>query len=371
MNRMSSWALVVAGAIAVGGCGSKSNSQMSSRDRAAGERARQGVGGEPDADMAAVLASHATLKPQPIESLPPAEARRQPSAADAVTQRLQEQGKAAPQPMPAVGRIETKAIPGSEGHSIPVRVYTPAGDGPFPVIVYFHGGGWVLATLDTYDASCRMLCEGAKAVVVSVDYRRAPEHKFPAAPEDAYASLQHVLNNAGLYNGDPARVAVAGESAGGNLATVACLMAGERGGKMPVHQLLVYPITDTNLETPSYRAHANAKPLNAAMMSWFFKQYLPNPNEPAGKFVAPLRASAEDLKALPPATLITAEIDPLRSEGAAYAERLRAAGVPVAHRDYTGVTHEFFGMGAVVDKAREANAFAVQQLKSAFAAAGK
>lgn len=316
--------------------------------------------------MQKVLDAHAKLKPKPIETLPPALARAQPSAADAVIQAIQDGGLVAPDRLPPVGKVEMKSIPGPEGTNIPVRVYTPKGNGPFPIIVYYHGGGWVIATVDTYDASCRGLSTLNNAVVVSVEYRKAPEHKFPAAVEDSYAALQHVAQNAASFNGDPQRLAVVGESAGGNLATVVCLLANERKGVMPKHQVLVYPITDYRFDTPSYQQNANAKPLNKAMMQWFFNQYLKSPADGESVLVSPLRASPEQLRSLPPATIITAQIDPLRDDGTDYANKLRSAGVDTVSQDFANVTHEFFGMAILVDEAKEANALVTSRLKTVF-----
>jgi acetyl esterase len=348
-------------------CTSTRTSSADARQASASEPPNQQTSlAKADPQMKAVLDSHAKLSAKPIESLSPAEARRQPSATDGVYQLVQDRGDAAPKRLPQVGKVEMRTVAGPGDVQIPVRVYTPKGDGPFPVIVYYHGGGWVIANLDTYDPSCRALCDQAKAVVVSVDYRRAPENKFPAAHEDSYAALQHVMQNAAQFGGDPARVAVVGESAGGNLATAVCLMAKERGGRMPVHQALVYPIANYAFDTPSYRANQNAKPLNAAMMRWFFQHYLTSPSDGENKLVSPLRASDADLRGLPPATVVTAEIDPLRSEGQAYAAKLKAAGVDVAPQDFAGVTHEFFGMANVVDKAKAAQRFVVGRLQRSF-----
>lgn len=319
------------------------------------------------AQMKAVMDQLAVLAPKPIVELSPADARRQPSPADAVVQLMQTKGMVAPDKLPPVGKVEMKAVPGPGNTPIPVRVYTPMGDGPFPVIVYYHGGGWVIATIDTYDSSARALTSLAKAVVVSVEYRKAPEHKFPAAHEDSYAVLQYVANNTAAFGGDPAKIAVVGESAGGNLATGVCLMAAERGGKMPVHQGLVYPITNAAFDTKSYVENADAKPLNKPMMQWFYKQYLNSEDEGNNVLASPLRATAAELKRLPPATVVTAEIDPLRDDGRQYVAKLKEAGVDVKHEDYTGVTHEFFGMAAVVDEAKAANAFMAGRLKDAFA----
>lgn len=316
--------------------------------------------------MRAVLEQLAVLGPKPIETLLPRDARHQPSASDAVLQLLQVQGLVAPDRFPAVGAVNTVAIQGPDGDLLRLRVYAPPGPGPFPVVVYLHGGGWVLATLDTYDTSCRAICSMANAVVVSVDYRRAPEHQFPAAHEDSYAAFQYVVEHAPEFKGDPARVAIAGESAGGNLATAVCLMAKQRGGHMPVHQALIYPITNYGFATESYVQNADAKPLDAPMMQWFFENYLRDPADGANILVSPMRASLEELNGLPPASVVTAEIDPLRDDGSAYAGRLQAAGVPVQARDYLGVTHEFFGMGVVLDKAKDAEAFVASSLQATF-----
>ncbi|MFO0851180.1 MAG: alpha/beta hydrolase fold domain-containing protein [Gemmataceae bacterium] len=315
----------------------------------------------PDPQMKAVLDELAALNPKPIETLTPAAARKQPTPADAVKALLKKQGKPT-EPEP-VGSVKDITIPGPAG-PIPARVYTPQGTGPFPVLVYWHGGGWVLADLDGYDATPRALCNAAGCVVVSCHYRQAPEHPFPAAPEDAFAAYQWVLGNAASVGGDPKRVAVAGESAGGNLAAVTAVRARDAGVPVPVHQVLVYPVTDQNYDTPSYREHADAKPLNTAMMRWFWGHYLAEPAADTPYVAAPMQVP--DLRRLPPATVITADLDPLRSDGQMYADRLRLAGVPVTAVNYDGVTHEFFGMGAVVDKAKEAVAKAAEGLKAAF-----
>ncbi len=316
---------------------------------------------KPEPQMQAVLDAHASLGPKPIETLTPAQARKQPSPADAVQALLKKQDKKTDPE--AVAKVDNRSIDGPAG-KIKLRVYQPAGVGPFPVIVYYHGGGWVIADLDTYDATPRALANAARAVVVSSHYRQAPEHKFPAAHEDAFAAYRWVLANAAEIQGDPTRVAVAGESAGGNMAASVAMMARDQNVTPPVHQLLVYPVTDTTMDTASYQENADAKPLSKAGMEWFAKHAI-NPADKKDPRLALLHAP--NLKGLPPATVITAQIDPLRSEGQAYAEKLKAAGVAVAYRNYDGVAHEFFGMGAVVDKAREAVAFAAENLQTAFA----
>lgn len=311
--------------------------------------------------MAAVLTALQSLDPKPIQSLSANEARHQPTVVDAVMKVLDRKGLSkSPQP---VGKIENVSIPGPGG-SIPVRVYTPSGSGPFPIVVYFHGGGWVMATIDTYDASARALSNAANAMVMSVEYRKAPEHRFPAAHEDAFAAYTWARLHGQDINGDPSRVAVAGESAGGNLAGAVALMARQKSIGLPVHQILIYPVTGYDPDTPSYREHAQAQPLNKDMMGWFFEKYLNSPADARSPLIALVQAP--DLNGLPPATIITAEIDPLESDGKLYAERLRRAGVPVTYRSFHGLTHEFFGTGAVVPEAVEAVQLAGRELKQSF-----
>lgn len=319
----------------------------------------------PDPPMKAVLDTLASLGAKPIETLSVEQARKQPSPADAVKALLQKQGK--PTAPEAVGKVEDRTIPGP-GAGIPARIYWPKGDGPFPLIVYYHGGGWVIANLDVYDSTPRALANAVGAVVVSSHYRQAPEHKFPSAHDDAWTAYEWAVTNAAGLKADRTRVAIAGESAGGNLAANVAITA--RDKKMPaVHQLLVYPIADTGMDTPSYRENADAKPLSKAGMAWFFAKY---PRTPADLQDARLAlVNVKDLKGLPPATVVLAEIDPLRSEGEMYAEKLRAAGVDVAVQKYAGVTHEFFGMGAVHPKAKQAVAAAAERLRGSLGAMKK
>jgi len=317
---------------------------------------------KPNKQMQAVLDQLAKLGPKPPETLTPEEARKQPSPADAVKKLLQSQGKRAdPEP---VASVKNQTIPGAGGE-IAIRIYTPKGDGPFPVILYIHGGGWVFANLDTYDSSPRALANAAGAVVVSTHYRQAPEHPFPASHEDTFAAYKWVREKARSINGDPRRIAVAGESAGGNMAAAICLMARERNVPLPVHQLLVYPVVGTDTTTPSFIENANAKPLNTALMEWFGKHELQNPQD---RLDPRIDLANANLRGLPPATIITAEIDPLRSGGKLLAGKLKTAGVPVNYNNYEGVTHEFFGMGEVVDEAKDAVEFAARDLKKSFSA---
>lgn len=323
----------------------------------------QGEGEKPNAQMQAVLDELVKLGPKPLGSLPALEARKQPTPADAVKALLKKQGKST-EPE-AVGKVENNSIASAAGQ-IPIRIYSPKGEGPFPVIVYYHGGGWVIADLDTYDASPRALVNATNAVVVSAHYRQAPEHKFPAAHDDAYAAYKWVLAHAKELKGDPKKIALVGESAGGNMAAAVSVMAREFKMQMPIYQVLIYPIADNNVETPSYVENAKAKPLDRAGMQWFFKNYFNASADGENRLIS--LVDEKDLKGLPPTTIITAQIDPLRSEGKDYADKLEKAGVKVRYKNYEGVTHEFFGMAAVLDQAKEAQQFIAKGLKEAFAA---
>ena len=319
----------------------------------------------PNPQMQAVLDELAALGAKPIATLTVAQARTQPSPADAVKSLLVKQGKStAPEP---VGSTEDRLIAGPGG-AIPIRIYKPAGNGPFPVALYIHGGGWVIATIDTYDSSARALTNAAGAIIVSTHYRQAPEFKFPAAHDDAYASYKWTLANAASLGGIAKQIAIVGESAGGNMAAAITLRARDDGIQQPVHQVLVYPVTNYAFDSPSQQQNRNASPLNTAALAWFYERYLPSPADGANPQFSVLRAPT--LVGLPTATVITADIDPLRSEGRAYAERLASAGVAVDYVNYPGVTHEFFGMGAVLAEARAAVARAAADLKMSFSKAG-
>ncbi|HEY8491534.1 MAG TPA: alpha/beta hydrolase [Dehalococcoidia bacterium] len=293
-----------------------------------------------DPKVKAVLDMLAAAGAPPLNTLAPEEARR-----------LMKAGRLMPPQPDPVARVEDRTIPGPAGE-IPVRVYTPAGSPPFPLVVFFHGGGWVICDLDTHDPVCRALANAAGAVVMSVDYRLAPEHRFPAAAEDAYAAVCWAGAHAAELGGDAARLAVAGDSAGGNLATVAALMVRDRGGPPLRFQALVYPVTDCNFETPSYRENAEGYMLTRDAMRWFWSHYAPGEADAASPYASPLRAP--DLRGLPPALVITAEFDPLRDEGEAYARRLQEAGVPTVLTRYDGVIHGFFTMLDILDQARQA-----------------
>jgi acetyl esterase len=222
---------------------------------------------------------------------------------------------------------------------VPIRIYTPTGTRPSAGLVYFHGGGWVIGSIATHDNLCRSIANAAGCVVISADYRLAPEHPFPAATQDAYAVTGWVAENARALGIEPGRIAVGGDSAGGNLAAVTALMARDRGGPKLALQILLYPITDHDLNTSSYRDFADGPLLTRDAMAWFFKHYVPDGVLQDDPYISPLRAN--DLQHLPPALVITAECDPLCDEGNAYARRLESSGVPVKSICYPGMIHGF------------------------------
>jgi acetyl esterase len=262
-------------------------------------------------------------------------------------------------------RVENRTVPGPHG-DIPVRLYAASTAPNLPILVYFHGGGWVLGDLDTHDGTCRTLARMIDGIVIAVDYRLAPEHKFPVALDDCYAATRWAADNAASLGGDPRRVAVGGDSAGGNLSACVSLKARDEGTPRIVHQLLVYPVTDRRFDTASYRDNAEGYFLSRADMQWFWNHYLTSDADADNPYAAPLRSN--DLRGLPSATVITAEYDPLRDEGEAYAKRLKDAGVPVEMRRYPGVIHGFFSMGDVLAKGKVAMQAATDGLRKAFGA---
>ncbi|MDP9048745.1 MAG: alpha/beta hydrolase [Bacteroidota bacterium] len=311
--------------------------------------------------MQAVIEKLVSYGDKPIETLTAAEARKNHTPTDAVMDLIKENNI----PLP-VFNTDTmgKDIP-VNGGSIHLKIYTPkTGNGPYPIIVYYHGGGFVIANIKVYEASAQTLADKVGAVVISVAYRLAPEHKFPIAHNDAYTAYQWAVKNAASIEGDTKKIALAGESAGGNLAVATAIKVRDNGGIQPIAILAVYPIAGYDTNTPSYVKNANAKPLNKPMMVWFFKNYLNNMSE--GKDPR-INLVAANLKGLPPITIITDEIDPLQSDGMMLTEKLKAAGVSVDSKNFDGVTHEFFGMGAIVPEAKDAEMYAVSQLKNAFA----
>jgi acetyl esterase len=287
-----------------------------------------------------VVDTIAALNLKPIKDSTPAEARE--------SMRTRTAGLGPVEDVPAVADHRVPVT----GGEITVRVYAPAGRGPHPVLVFYHGGGWVIGDLYTHDGICRSIVNAAGCAVASVDYRLAPEFKYPVAVEDSYAALRWVVANAARLGLDPARVAVGGDSAGGNLAAVMALLARERHGPRLLLQMLVYPVTNHDFGTPSYRENATGYMLTTEDMRWFWRHYLAREEQGGEPSASPFRATS--LADLPPALVITAGCDPLRDEGEAYAGRLRDAGVPVTLTQYSGMFHGFLRMTRILDQARAA-----------------
>lgn len=310
-----------------------------------------------DPQVRALLDAAAARGAPPTHTLPVEEARAAPML-----------GHDPAVPLEAVASVEERAIPGPGGAQR-LRVYRPIGQGPLPILVYIHGGGWVLCSLQTHERECRALARQAECLVVSVEYRRAPEHRFPAAVDDCLNALRWVFEHAEELGGDRGRVAIGGDSAGGNLATVVARLARDEGLGPLAGQLLIYPVTDY-LEpgTPSYREFAEGHGLTRDEMVWFWGHYVRGPEEALSPLASPLRAP--DLAGMPPAFVLTAECDVLRDEGERYAERLRQAGVPVALRRYAGMIHGFANMSAVLDGGRQAIADAAAWLRAALSPGG-
>jgi acetyl esterase len=266
---------------------------------------------------------------------------------------------------PEIGTVRNVVAEGVHA-AIPLRVYRPAGVAEttaLPAYVYFHGGGWVIGDLETHDVLCRQLTAASGASVVSVDYRLAPEHKFPAAADDAWAATRWIVAHAGELGLDASRLAVGGDSAGGNLAAVVALLARDAGGPGIRLQVLIYPVTDVMRETRSYEDFAEGYMLTRDSMRWFIAHYLKSKDDARDWRVSPLRAPS--LAGLPPALIVTAGSDPLRDEGEMYAGRLRDAGVLVDYVCYGGMIHGFVGMGKLLDAAHRAVALVGQTLRQA------
>ena len=322
-------------------------------------------GVQPVAENQAVLDALMGLGLRPYFTLTPAEARKQPTFTDGVMAVMRARGMPTTPPPGTSERDITVAGPAGPIHA---RLFKPTGTkGSLPVILYFHGGGWVLADSKVYAGGARGLARQAQAIVVSVDYRLAPEAPFPAQHDDALASYRWVLANARSLGGDPSRIALAGESAGGNLAVTTAIQARDARLPLPRHILSVYPIAGTDLNTPSYVENANAMPLNRALMAWFFRYV---PIDPAQLMDPRINLANANLAGLPPVTIVAAQIDPLRSEGEQLASKLGAAGVSVDRREFAGVTHEFFGADGLIPAAAEAQQYAGARLRAAFTGDG-
>ncbi len=319
----------------------------------------------PTSEMKKVLEAMQTFHPKPLHTVTPEQARQGPTPKDAVLKVLKDSGKeATPE---KVAKVTDREIPGPAG-KVSVRVYAPEGAGPFPLVVYYHGGGFVIATLDVYDSTPRALANQAKAVVVSVEYRKAPEHPFPAALDDATAAFQYVQAHQQEFGGDGQHLAVAGESAGANLATAVAMAQKQSKQPMPDFQVLAYPFVSNDLSTPSHQRNGKGNYLiGNEDIAWFWKNDLgANWKENRDPKALPIYATKAQLQGLPPALVVTAGLDPLQDEGQAFAQKLKEAGVQVDARNYDGVTHEFFSMGAVLPEAMQANAAAGEALKKAW-----
>jgi acetyl esterase len=306
-----------------------------------------------DPQLDAMRAARAKADTPPLYTMSLAEAR----AADL------EQIRAASGRVEPVAAVNEHVVPGPGGE-LRIRVYEPDHGADRPALVYFFGGGWTLGNLETCDGICRLLTNAVPCVTVSVEYRLAPEHRFPAAVHDCYAGTAWVAEHAALLGVDPARLAVGGDSAGGNLAAAVALLARERGGPALRHQLLVYPNTDQSSDTASLRASEDPLLFNRWSVDWYRQFYLAEEKDGLDPLASPLLAP--NLSALPEATVITAEYDPLRDEGEQYADRLREAGTPVEARRYEGMAHGFFLMGGALDAAMDAVDYAAGRLAGAF-----
>jgi acetyl esterase/lipase len=321
----------------------------------------------PDSDMKLVLDKLAGLGGKPIETLTPEEARQQPTPADAVMAILRERHQHAPLSL----GVETRdlTIEGAAGN-LPARLYRPEKNekGDLPLVVYFHGGGWVIADINVYDAAPRAIAKFANCAVLSCHYRQAPEHKFPAAHEDAFAAWRWALANADSLGADAKKIAVMGESAGGNLAINVAIQARDEGVQAPAHMVSIYPVAGAEVNSASYQANASAKPLSKPMMAWFIRHVFASPDQPKQDPRINL-IDRTNLAGLPSATIIRAEIDPLAEEGELLARKLKDPGVDVRGDTYKGVAHEFFGMGLVVKDAAIAESFVAHELKRALVTA--
>ncbi|WP_262152756.1 alpha/beta hydrolase [Chryseobacterium foetidum] len=367
-NKLIKWSLAACALTLALSCSKKNESTHSFDPKSADSTnvsSLKPTGGAPGwgktikPEMQAVMEKLASYGDKPIETLTPEEARKNHTPTDAVMDLVKENNIAVPAP-----KVDTTGVNiNVAGGKIHARIYTPkTGKASYPIIVYYHGGGFVIADLDVYNASAQGLAEQTESVVVSVAYRLAPENKFPTAHNDAFAAYEWVVKNAATIKGDAKKIAVVGESAGGNLAANVSIMARDKKIMIPLHQVLVYPIAQSHMNTASYTKYAAAKPLNKPMMEWFTKHYLNNMTEAKDPRISLVNAN---LAGLPPTTIITAEIDPLHDDGTMLAEKLSAAGVKVNSKNYDGVTHEFYGMAIVVPQAKEAQAYAAEQLTAA------
>lgn len=293
-------------------------------------------------------------------NLPPAHAVS-PQGARNATKRLFAE-YSVDDPFQGQAEVQNLLIEGPGG-DLPIRLYHPDADGPVPIMVYIHGGGWVRGSPDVSDGLCHQLAMEVGCLVLSVDYRLAPEHPFPAAVEDTYAAVTWASEHADHYNGDPDRIAVGGSSAGGNLSAVVSLLARDRGFPDIAHQVLIYPVTDHAFDTQSYEEHADDPILSKQSMQWYWDHYLARDLDGRHPYASPLQA--RDVSGLPSATVITAGFDPLRSEGKAFAERLDEAGVSVTYENYEDMPHIFI-LFPELERSRECRELIVEELRDAF-----
>ena len=264
---------------------------------------------------------------------------------------------------PRMARVKNAIVPGPVAGGIPVRIFTPSSLNGLPILMYFHGGGWVIGSIDSTEGLARYMAAATGCIVISVGYRLAPEHKFPKGLEDCYAATKWAAAQAESFGGDGSRIAVCGDSSGGNLAAAVCLVARDRGGPKIVYQALIYPVLDRNFSTSSYEDNSKGYLLTRRMMVGNWRDYLADEESAINPYAAPLQS--RDLSGLPAAYVITVEYDPLRDEGASYANMLRAAGVPVTYVCYAGMVHGFFGYIAQVDLANEAMASLSKEIQLA------
>ena len=319
------------------------------------------------AQAQAIVDAHSSLGPLPFEILTPDQARKQPGPKAAVEKVMAERGLEGPEP---VGSVEDLEIPDGAGGSQRFRVYRPVGAGtaPLPVVMWIHGGGWVLFDIDDhYDASCRGLANKTGAIVVTPDYRRAPEAVFPASHDDVLTAWHYVVQNAASFGGDASRVAIGGESVGGNMAAATCLQLAANGQPLPLAQVLVYPLTTGEQFGESMVDAADGRPLDRALLSWMaMHAFEGKPDAAQDPRIDLLGWTPAQRAQMPPTLVITAERDVLRSQGQQFAQDLEAAGVATTHRYYAGVMHEFFGAAAVLDEAEQAQQEAAAHLTRAF-----
>lgn len=279
-----------------------------------------------------------------------------PEAARAFANPVIAQFSGAPEP---VAKVENRVIPGNTG----IRVYTPEGDGPFPIVMYFHGGGWVICNLDTHDSQCRSLANRAGCVVVSVDYGLSPENKFPTALEDCYRATKWASDNSELIHGDPARIAVCGDSSGGTMAAGVTLMVRDQNGPALQYQVLIYPALNlAAFDSPSYQQYGTGFSLTTTEMEWYRSLYFARPEDAQNPYASPMLA--KDLSGLPSTLIVTAEMDVLTSDGEHYAQRLREAGIEVEYKCYEGMIHPFLSMRAMLSRGDEALTYVAEQLHS-------